>query len=234
MYSWDPVTGALDWDERLRAMWGLPPDLAVDMGVFEAGIHPDDLPRVRDAIAACVDPDGDGRYNIEYRVIGRTDGVTRHIATSGRTIFERAKAVDFIGAAIDVTSQRRAEAAIRASEEQFRSFAEHSSSLIWIGDPATGKIIYRSGAFERIWGLPRDNAPTGLAEWMDVVHPDDRQQVERALATVRAGEVAQYRIPHRPARRRHHPLAPRHQLSHSRRAWRGDPDRRHCRGREPG
>ena len=26
IYSWDPVTGALDWDERIRAMWGLPPD----------------------------------------------------------------------------------------------------------------------------------------------------------------------------------------------------------------
>ena len=192
VYSWDPVTGALDWDERLRAMWGLPPDLAVDTDVFEAGIHPDDLPRVHDAIAACVDPAGDGRYNLEYRVIGRDDGVTRHIATSGRTTFERAKAVGFIGAAIEVTAQRRNEAAIRASEEQFRSFAEHSSSLIWIGDPAAGKIIYRSGAFERIWGMPRDNAPTALAEWMDVVHPDDRQHVERALASVRAGEVAQY------------------------------------------
>ena len=192
VYSWDPVTGALDWDERLRAMWGLPPDLAADMGVFEAGIHADDLPRVRDAIAACIDPDGDGRYNIEYRVIGRTDGVTRHIATSGRTTFQRAKPVDFIGAAIEVTAQRRAEAAIRASEEQFRSFAEHSSSLIWIGDPEAGTIIYRSGAFERIWGMPRDNAPATLCEWMAVVHPNDRQHVERALATVRAGEVAQY------------------------------------------
>ena len=192
VYSWDPVTGALDWDERLRTMWGLTPDLAADMGVFEAGIHADDLPRVRDAIAACIDPAGDGRYNIEYRVIGRNDGATCHVATSGRTTFKGAKAVEFIGAAIDVTAQRRAEAAIRASEEQFRSFAEHSSSLIWIADPHAGEIIYRSGAFERIWGAPRDNAPTSLAEWMDAVHPDDRQHVERALATVRAGEVAQY------------------------------------------
>ena len=192
VYAWDPVTGTLEWDERLRAMWGLPPGLAVDMEVFEAGIHPDDRPRVRDAIAACIDPDGDGRYNIEYRVIGREDSVTRHIATSGRTTFKQAAAIDFIGAAIDVTAQRRTEAAIRASEAQFRSFAEHSSSLIWIGDPTAGKIIYRSAAFERIFGMPRDNAPTELAEWMDVVHPDDRQHVERALATVRAGEVAQY------------------------------------------
>ena len=103
-----------------------------------------------------------------------------------------ARAVGFIGAAIDVTAQRRTEAAIRASEAQFRSFAEHSSNLIWIGDPAAGKIIYRSAAFERIWGVPREDAPTALAEWMKDVHPDDRQQVERALATVRAGEVAQF------------------------------------------
>ena len=38
---------------------------------YEAGIHPDDLARVRDAIVSCADPAGDGRYNIEYRVIGR-------------------------------------------------------------------------------------------------------------------------------------------------------------------
>ena len=192
IYSWNPITGALDWDERLRAMWGLSPDATVDMDVFEAGIHPDDLPRVRHAIATCADPNGDGRYNLEYRVIGRSDGITRHIATSGRTTFAHDKAIDFIGAAIDVTAQRRAEAAIRASEEQFRSFAEHSSSLIWISDPAAGEIIYRSGAFEKIWGIPCDQAPSALSDWMDAVHPDDRQHVERALATVQAGEVAQY------------------------------------------
>lgn len=190
VYSWDPVTGALDWDERLRAMWGLSSDSPVDMDVYESGIHPDDLARVREAIAASVDPAGDGRYKIEYRVIGR-DGVCRHIATAGRTTFQHGSAVDFIGAAIDVTAQRRAEAAIRASESQFRSFAEHSSNLIWIGDPARGDIIYRSAAFDRICGMSREHAPT-FAGWLEIVHPDDRKQVERALASVHAGEVAHY------------------------------------------
>ena len=117
---------------------GASADAPVDIGIFEAGIHPDDLARVRKAIAACVDPDGDGRYNIEYRVLGRDDGVTRHIATSGRTTFAQGRAIGFIGAAIDVTAQRTAEAAIRASEAQFRGFAAHSSNLIWIGDPVSG------------------------------------------------------------------------------------------------
>lgn len=192
IYSWDPVSGALEWDERLRAMWGLPPDADVTVAVFEAGIHADDLPRVQRAIASCVDPSGDGRYNIEYRVIGQDDRVTRHIATSGQTVFSQGLAVRFIGAAIDVTAQRRQEEKIRASEAQFRSFADNSSNLIWIGDPAEGTIVYRSAAYERIWGAPGPNAPTAMTEWIDHIHPDDRQQVQHALATVKAGEVAQF------------------------------------------
>ena len=192
IYAWDPVTGALDWDERLRAMWGLPVDAPVDMDVYEAGIHPDDLGRVRAAIAACVDPAGDGRYNIEYRVIGRGDAVTRCVATAGRTKFERDQAVGFVGAAIDVTAQRGAEAAVRASEAQFRSFADFSSNLLWIGDPAARTIIYRSAAWERIWGVPYREGPVAIADWMADVHPDDRQQVGHALGTVGAGEVVQF------------------------------------------
>ena len=41
-YTWNPVTGALDWDARLKAMWGLPPDAHVDEEVFLSGIHPED------------------------------------------------------------------------------------------------------------------------------------------------------------------------------------------------
>lgn len=192
VYAWDPITGALEWDERLRALWGLPPGAPVDNAVFEAGIHPDDRAAVQAAIAACVDPEGDGRYNVEYRVIGRDDGMTRHIATSGRTTFSDGRAVGFIGAAIDVTAQRKAEAAIRTSEAQFRSFTAHSNNLIWIVDPAAGTIIYRSAAYERIWGEPLQQAPQTLAEWFRSVHPDDRQLVEHALDAVKGGDATQF------------------------------------------
>lgn len=192
IYSWDPVTGALDWDERLHRMWGLAPDDPVDMAVYESGIHPDDLALVRDAIAACVDPAGDGRYAIEYRVIGQDDGITRHIATSGRTEFRHDRAVGFIGAAIDVSEQRRNEAAVRASDAQFRSFAENSSNLLWIAETTSGAILYRSAAFERIFGVSLEQAPGDLETWMEGVHPDDRAGVLRALDSVKGGEVTQY------------------------------------------
>ncbi|PSJ43446.1 PAS domain S-box protein [Allosphingosinicella deserti] len=192
VYSWNPVTHAFDWDERMRALWGLPQEADVNNEVFEAGLHPDDLPRVHRAIAACVDPAGDGSYNLEYRVVGRDDGITRYIATSGRTTFSEGRAVVFIGAAIDVTASRRNEAAIRASEAQFRSFAENSSNLIWIGDPAERRVLYRSPAYERIFGVAGSEAPLDLDEWMDVIHPDDRQQVEHSFESLIAGEVVQF------------------------------------------
>jgi PAS domain S-box-containing protein len=196
IYSWDPVTNALEWDERLRGMWGLPAEAPVDVEVFESGIHPDDLPRVKRAISACTDPAREGRYNVEYRVLGRDDGLVRNIATCGRTSFADGRAVGFIGAAIDVTHQRRAEAASRASESQFRRFAEHSSNLIWIGDPAAGTIVYRNSAYEKIWGVSCQDAPTRIAEWLKDVHPDDQHQVQEAFAKVNRGEVAkfEYRI----------------------------------------
>lgn len=82
------------------------------------------------------------------------------------------------------------------SEAQFRSFAAHSTNLIWISDPAAGKILYRSAAYERIWGVPCSMGPADMSRWMEDVHPEDRQHVENALARVAAGEVVrfEYRI----------------------------------------
>ncbi|KRA84005.1 PAS domain-containing protein [Altererythrobacter sp. Root672] len=196
VYSWNPVSDALEWDDRLRAMWGLPAGEPVDRLAFEAGIHPDDRERVDQAITACLDPSGDGRYDIEYRVIGRDDGVERYVSTSGQTTFEQGKATAFIGAVVDVSENRRAEASIRASEARFRAFAEYSANLLWIINPVSNMIEYRSPAYERIWGEPIQDAPKGLDDWLARIHPDDLQSVCAALESVKAGELIlhEYRI----------------------------------------
>jgi PAS domain-containing protein len=102
-YAWDPKTNQLRWDARLKALWGLPRDAAVDYGVFMAGVHPEDRPIVEAAIKQCVNPDGDGVYSVEYRVIGIRDAVERRVATRGCTRFMNREPVDFVGVALDVT-----------------------------------------------------------------------------------------------------------------------------------
>jgi PAS domain S-box-containing protein len=108
-YSWNPQTNALDWDARLRAICGLPADAHVDYEVWRSAVHPDDLPRVEAAMARCVDPQGDGVYHLDYRVIGITDGAERWVDTRGQTYFDRGRPVEFVGVALDITERKRAE-----------------------------------------------------------------------------------------------------------------------------
>ena len=219
-YSWDPATGALEWDDRLRAMWGLPPGAPVDMDVFLAGIHPDDRARVEAAIAACTDPAGNGVYHLEYRVVGIGDGVERWVSTHGRTSFEEGRPVSFVGAALEVTERKRAEAALRESEARFREFAEHSASVLWVTDLEGLRIEYLSPAFEAVWGRPPGTMPQRLELWTESIHPDDRAHALAAMERVRRGEaaVAQYRIRPPGGRRA---LDPGHALPDTRRAGPG-------------
>ena len=139
-----------------RRCGGCPPDAPVDEEVFLSGIHPEDRPRVEAAIAECRDPAGPGTYAIEYRVIGIGDGIERWVSTQGRTTFEHGRPVAFIGAALDITERKRAEAAVRESEERFRQFAENSSNTLWILNFETMNLEYLSPAFEPVWGEPRE------------------------------------------------------------------------------
>lgn len=122
-YSWDLQTNAVECDAGLRSIWGLSPDAPVDYDAFIRGVHPDDRLRVEAAIAASVDPAGEGLYDIEYRVIRASDGSERWIATRGQTTFENGNPVAFFGVALDITNRKRADQAreVLISELQHRT-----------------------------------------------------------------------------------------------------------------
>ena len=108
-YAWDPRDNTLVWDSRVKAMWGLPPDAFVDYHLWRDAIHPDDVSRVDEAVRKCMDLEQDGIYDVDYRVIGITDGVERWVATRGITTFENGAPGAFFGVALDVTARKRTE-----------------------------------------------------------------------------------------------------------------------------
>ncbi|WP_210168229.1 PAS domain S-box protein [Microvirga massiliensis] len=187
-YTWDSATGALDWDARLKVMWGLPANTPVSWDVWMSGIHPEDRAQVEATLANCVDPTGDGVYHTDYRVIGIEDGVERWVSTHGRTTFEHGRPVGYIGAALDITERKRAETALRESEERFRQFAENSSNTLWILNFETMNLEYLSPAFETVWGEPREEVLGDSSRWSRFLHPDDRERARGALERVRLGD----------------------------------------------
>ncbi|SCY81046.1 PAS domain S-box-containing protein [Microvirga guangxiensis] len=71
----------------------------------------------------------------------------------------------------DVTDHRRAEEAVRESEQRFRLVAESAPVMLWMGD-LQGKCVYLNRAQREFWGL--DEAAVAGFEWGDMLHPDDQ------------------------------------------------------------
>jgi PAS domain S-box-containing protein len=121
---WDvnPVSDTLYWPPRVKAMFGISPDAPVSMSEdFFPCLHPEDRDRVTAAYEAATDPARRALYDVEYRTIGKEDGVVRWVAAKGRGLFDAAgRCYRVIGTAMDVTGRKRAE---REAIDQARSLA---------------------------------------------------------------------------------------------------------------
>jgi hypothetical protein len=104
-------TGTLFWPARVKAMFGISADADASLEDFVAGLHPEDAPAVLDAFAAAQDPALRTAYDVEYRTIGKEDGLVRWVAAKGRGLFDDAgRCVRAIGTAVDITVRKQADA----------------------------------------------------------------------------------------------------------------------------
>jgi two-component system, cell cycle sensor histidine kinase and response regulator CckA len=75
-----------------------------------------------------------------------------------------------------------AEQALRESEERFRQLAENIvESVFWMSDPNARCFLYVSPAYERIWGRTCQCLYTNSMEWIEAIHPQDRQRVQKVF-----------------------------------------------------
>lgn len=72
----------------------------------------------------------------------------------------------------DVTEQRRAEHALRASEERFRSIFEKHRAVMLLIDPATGAIVDANQAAAAFYGYPRSTLRTMKIDDINQLKPE--------------------------------------------------------------
>jgi len=180
------ANGMLFASERFFQQAGLPlGDLRITFQKWLATIvHPEDRARVEaeawDAHA------GTGNLSTEYRIVRADNGEVRWIAS--RTHVERGhdgRRIRTIGAHIDITEARRAEDALRDSEERFRLAAQAAGLGVWDYDMATETRGW-SDRFRSIFGLGTDAKPE-LETALACVHPEDRMLLLARLKSTRDG-----------------------------------------------
>ncbi|WP_206667832.1 ATP-binding protein [Sphingomonas glacialis] len=110
----DLIHDALIWPPRTKAMFGISPDVPVTMQDFYEGLHPDDREATSAAYAAAADPEQRALYDVNYRTIGKEDGIVRWVEAKGRGVFDaQGRCIRVAGTAVQITARKEAEEALR-------------------------------------------------------------------------------------------------------------------------
>jgi diguanylate cyclase (GGDEF)-like protein/PAS domain S-box-containing protein len=98
----------------------------------------------------------------------------------------------------DLTELRAAEHRMEVAERRFRALVEHVPAVTYTCDyDDIGLIHYMSPQVEELTGLPAEQLLGDPASWLAIVHPEDRERVDREIEESYAVEApfeSEYRI----------------------------------------
>ena len=171
IWDLDPATGIICWNETYAAAFGRPPESGRSWQWWIDHIHPEDRERAVAGLRAAIEGREDS-WTSEYR-FQRADGVWADLydrAYIARD--ESGEALRVVGAMQDQTERKRAEVALRASQERARDQAAYlqavldsAPALIWIALDRECRHVSGNWAATEFSRVPEgtDMSKTGLS-----------------------------------------------------------------------
>jgi diguanylate cyclase (GGDEF)-like protein/PAS domain S-box-containing protein len=104
--------------------------------------------------------------------------------------------IGLLSVAIDITPRKRAETAVRRSEERYALAARGANDGLWDWNLDEG-AIYFSPRFKEILGHPENEIGASPVEWSGRVHPDDRDPLSMAIVAHLEGMTDHFELEHR-------------------------------------
>ncbi|TGX50346.1 PAS domain S-box protein [Sphingomonas gei] len=164
-------------NERFCEIAGWSRDELMGMRMLDI-THPDDrarnLPLFDRAVAEGTS------YTHEKRYIRKDGGIVW--VNNSVSVIRRPDGEPFgvLSVTLDVTQRREAEAQMRKSEESLRLATESAGMASWELDLETMQGEWSANRFDLL-GMPRrDDGRGSIDEWLERVHPDDRESVRAA------------------------------------------------------
>ncbi len=160
---------------------------------LHAAFHPEDRDEVLREIEATLDPASSGWFAMELRVLW-PGGEVRWLRVRKQVFFglgegEARRPVAAMIAALDISAEKAADEAVRASEHRFRSIFDNAAvGIAHVG--LDGRFLRVNLKLCQITGYPSDELIQMSVA--DVTHPQDVANDREQLEHLRAGDIGTY------------------------------------------
>lgn len=183
IWDWDLTTGKAFWTGRIHRILGYEPnEVESDLKNWKRLIHPDDWPKVSEKLNLHLDGK-EPLFEIEQRMLNKS-GEWVWVQGRGKVVefSPDGKPIRMTGVIVDISDRRKAEDALRESEELYRELVENIEDIVCKHD-LLGNFLFVSRKSAQLLGyLPSEMIGTNLARYLA---PEVRDQFESYLAAIR-------------------------------------------------
>jgi PAS domain S-box-containing protein len=194
-WEFDLARGGIVASPLYVSMFGFPPDEPLTIDQIHQRYHPEDRARIQQAIGLLLagrTPELRGHYRLLL-----PDGAVRWISMFGKLfVDEDGVPMRAAGVVQDITARKRAEDALRQSEDRFRIAVHAVAGVVYDWDLNSGSA-FRSHGLEEIVGLPPETVPNRADWWSERIHPEDQARLAEVRAAIKSGRITRYETEYR-------------------------------------
>jgi PAS domain S-box-containing protein len=201
LWDWRVQTGEVFFGEQLARILGVDPGrIEPTVESWRRLVHPDDYAAVAAALAAHVDGQA-ARYGAEYRL--RAAGDAWVWVLDRGMVVERdrdGRALRALGMMRDISDRKRAELALRASQERYALIAHGTLDALWDWDVPSDSMFVSPSTEAMLGHPPGGLTGTKATEWSLHVHPEDLPRVQASIQSHlerRTPHDLEFRLRHR-------------------------------------
>jgi PAS domain S-box-containing protein len=189
-FGWRPDSGKIVWSDETYRIFEYDRAVKPTIDLAAQRVHPDDLPEFVKVIESA--SAGATQFEHTYRLL-LPDGSVKHVHALAHALQDASGNREFVGAATDVTSIKRAEEELRRSEMELRQILDLVPQIVSVYG-AGGERLYANRIGLDYVGLSLEEwrqRPASIFSSSSFFHPDDRERAARAYSdSVRSGGSA--------------------------------------------